>query len=347
MLLDLRTALRALGRSPTFTATAVLTLAIGIGGSTAIFSLVNAVLLRRLPFRDPARLVEIWESNPAEGRERSGVSAPNFNDWRQRSQAFEDLALFTIVGSPVVLGVADESMQVREAVVTPNLFSLLGVRPVLGREFGVVPNTRGPLDGGEIIISHALWQSAFGADSNVIGRTVRIEGAATSVVVGVMPPRFSLRGRTDVWVPTDVSSYVEQWRDIRAHAAVARLKPQSTVESGRAELKALALDLAREDPASNTGWTVDLLPLQDSIVGSYRLGLITLFAATACVLLVGCANLSNLLLARGTARRRELAVRTALGASRGRIVQLLLTESVLLAALGAVTGWLLARSVSE
>lgn len=335
---DLLVAFRSLRRSPVFAATAVATLALGIGASSAIFSIVHAVLLRPLPLRDPGRLVRLWEANPSEGNERALVSAANFKDWRARSRAFDDLALFNIFTEPTVLGLGDASIQAKQTVVTPNLFTLLGVAPAVGRQFGVVPERRGPLDGTEIILSHGLWQRAFGGDPAAISRPVRIEGASGSVVVGVMPPGFSFLESTDFWTPMDATRAGAARRDMRMFGAVARLAAGVNVATARAELQSIADSVAREYPASNGGWTVAVLPLHESVVGGHRLALLTLFAAVSFVMLVGCANVSNLVLARGISRRRELAVRAALGASRARIVRLLLAETLVLAAVGAAAG---------
>jgi len=291
---DVRHALRSLRRSPFFSATAVLTLAIGIGGSTALFSVVNAVLLRPLPYQNPDRLVRIWESNPAEGNERALVSAANFNDWRRRSRAFDDLALFNVDVEPIVLGVGDASLQVRQAAVTPSLFGLLGIGPVIGRGFGIVPERRGPLDGTEIILSHALWQRAFGGDPTVIGRAVRVEGATGSLVVGVMPVGFTFPEGTDVWRPMDTPASAAARRGMRLFGAIGRLDANASVATARRDLQSIAAALAREHPASNAQWTVAVLPLHESVVGGNRLALVTLFAAVAFVMLVGCANVSNL-----------------------------------------------------
>ena len=191
MLLDLRLAWRVLWRSPGFAVTGILILALGMGASTALFSIVDAVLFRPLPFDNPERLVRIWESQPAEGKERFETSAANFVDWRQRSTTLDDLALFNVVVEPRVLGISDDSIQAKQAMVTPNFFALLGVRPEIGREFGSLSEKAGPLDGTEVILSHALWERSFAADPQIIGRVLRIEGVPGNVVVGVMPSEFS------------------------------------------------------------------------------------------------------------------------------------------------------------
>ncbi len=336
---DLRAVWRSALRSPLFIATAVLTLAIGIGSGTAMFSIVNAVLLRPLPFRDPDRLVELFESNPSEGRETTGVSPANFRDWHERSRTFDDLALMTVDAVPMVLGVGDRSVQARAAFVTPNLASLLGVTPALGRNFGRARD--GQLEQNELIVSHTLWHNVFGGDPDVIGRHVRVEGAPGTVVVGIMPAGFTFPRGVDVWMPFDISRD-QQPRSARYQHAVGRLKGHVTLAAARAELEAIADALSREYPATNTGWTARLEPLHNSDVGEHRLGLLTLFAATTLVMLVGCANVSNLLLARGVGRQTELAVRSALGARRNQIARLLLAESLVLALTGGAGGLLLA-----
>jgi putative ABC transport system permease protein len=335
---DLLVACRSLRRSPIFAVTAIATLAIGIGSSSAIFSIVHAVLLRPLPFRDPGRLVRIWEANPAASNGRALVSAANFSDWRARSHTLDDLALFNAFTEPTVLGVENASLQAKQAVVTPNLFAVLGIQPAVGRQFGVVPERSGPLDGTEVILSHALWQRAFGGDPAAIGRLVRIEGASGSVVVGVMPPGFSFPEGTDFWTPMDAMRAAVARRDVRMHGAIGRLAPDVSVGTARSDLQSIAKSLASEYPASNAGWSVDVVSLHESVVGGHQLALLTLFAAVSFVMLVGCANVSNLLLARGIGRRGELAIRAALGASRARIVRVLLAETVVLATIGAAVG---------
>ena len=336
-------ACRSLRRSPIFAVTAIATLALGIGASSAMFSIVDAVLLRALPFRDPGQLVRIWEANLVEGNEREPVSAANVNDWRSRSRTFDDFALFNTFADSTVLGAEDASIQARQAVVTPNFFAVLGVHPAVGRQFGVARDGRGAFDGTEVILKHGFWLRAFGGDTGVIGRPVRIEGAPGSVVVGIMPPGFSFPEGTDIWTPMDAVRAEAAGRGPRTHGVIGRLSPTVSVAMARSDLQSIAASLASEYPASNAGWTVAVLPLHESVVGGHQLALVTLFAAVSFVMLVGCANVSNLLLARGIGRRGELAVRAALGATRARIVRLLLTEIVVLAAIGAVAGLVCAR----
>lgn len=335
MTADLRAALRALRRAPLFAATAIATLAAGIGASSAIFSLVHAVLLQPLPFREPARLVRIWESNPGAGDDRAPVSKANVDDWRDRSQTLADVGLFNVFTEPTVIGLGDVSLQAKRASVTPNIFDLLGVQPALGRAFGLVPARRGPLDGTEVVVSHGFWQRALGGDTAAIGRAVRIEGAPGSVIVGVMPPGVGLPEDTDIWTPMGDATGS---RDARTYGAVARLADGASVQSVRAELTSIASALAGEYPATNDAWTVSVLPLHEAMVGGHQLALLTLLGAVSFVMLVASANVSNLLLARGIGRRDELRIRAALGASRGRLVRLLLSETLILAALGGAAG---------
>lgn len=338
----MRATLRTLRRSPVFAATAIVTLALGIGASSAIFSLVHAVLLRPLPFPEPTRLIRIWESNPAKGDDRALVAKANASDWRDRSKALIDIALFNVSSEPTVVGLGDISVQARHASVTPNIFDVLGVQPALGRLFGAVPDRRGPLDGTELVVSHGFWQRALGGDSSAIGRAVRIEGAPGSVLVGVMPPGFAPPGDVDIWTPIGTAP---GRRDNRMYGAIARLASGTTLQSARAELVSIANTIARQYPATNEGWTVSVVPLHEAMVGSHQLALLTLLGAVSFVMLVASANVSNLLLARGIGRRHELGIRASLGASRARLARLLLSEAFVLAVVGAGLGlvfaWLL------
>ncbi len=339
---DVRAALRTLRRSPLFGVTAVATLALGIGASSAIFSLVHAVLLRPLPFREPAQLVRIWEANPSKGDDRALVAKANADDWRNRSQSLTDIALFNVSTDPTVLGIGDASVQVTHANVTSNIFDVLGVQPALGRGFGTVPERRGPLDGTEIVVSHGFWLRALGGDASAIGRAIRVEGAPGSVVVGVMPVGFIPPGDADIWTPIGTAT---GRRDNRMHGAIARLASGATLQSARAELTSVASTIANQYPATNEGWTVTVVPLHEAMVGSHQLALLTLFGAVSFLMLVASANVSNLLLARGIGRRDELGIRASLGASRARLARLLLTEAFVVAVLGTALGlvfaWLL------
>ncbi len=340
---DARGGFRMLRSQPVLAATVIVTLALGIGASTAIFSIVDAVLLRPLPYDAPDRLVRIWESNPVEGNMRSPVSVAAFNDWRTRSRAFDDLALFSVPGDPTVIGVGEESLQARQSVVTPNLFVLLGVRPGVGRVFGDVPERRGPLEDTEVVLSHELWQRVFDGRPDAVGQRIRIEGADVGVVVGVMPPAFVFPAGTDFWTPTAAPAGGR--RDWRESDVIGRLAAGQSVDSAERDLKAIASALASEHPDTNGEWTVAVASLHESIVGDHRVALTTLSVAVAFVVLVGCANVANLLLTRGMARRGELAVRVALGASRSRVVRLLLAETTVLAAAGGAAGWAVAAGL--
>jgi putative ABC transport system permease protein len=339
---DLRAAFRTLRRSPAFAATTIVTLAVGIGASSAIFSLIQAVLLQPLPFREPSRLVRIGESNPTVSHDGALASKADIDDWRHASKTLTNIVLFSVSPEPTVLGVGDISTQVKEAAVSPNFFDVLGVQPMLGRTFGTVVTERGPFAGTEIVVSHRFWQHVLGGDAAIIGRAVRVEGAPGSTIVGVMPPNVSLPDDADIWTPMDTAT---ESRDERTYGVVARLADGATIESARAELTAIAGGLASAYPATNAGWTTSVQPLRDAIVGSHRLALLTIFGAVSFVMLVASANVSNLLLARGIGRRNELGVRAALGASRTRLARLLLTETFVMAALGAALGlafaWLL------
>lgn len=339
---DARAAFRVLRRSPVFAATAIVTLALGIGASSAIFSLVHAVLLQPLPFREPERLIRIWEANPSRGDDLALVAKANADDWRSRSNSVTDIALFNVSSEPTVLGIGDASVQVTHANVTSNIFDVLGVQPALGRGFAAVPADRGPLDGTEIVVSHGFWLRALGGDASAIGRPIRVEGAAGSVLVGVMPAGLVPPGAADIWTPVGTAA---GGRDDRTYGAIARLAGGTTLESARAELMSVASALASQYPATNDGWTLTVFPLHKAMVGDHQLALLTLFGAVSFVMLVASANVSNLLLARGIGRRSELGIRASLGATRARLARLLLTEAFVLAVLGAGLGlifaWLL------
>lgn len=345
MLMDLRLALRSFRRSPAFTTTAVLTLAVGIGGCAAIFSLVDAVLFRPLPYYEPDRLVRIWEANLTEGNMRAAVSPGTFVDWRARSRTFAGIALFSssseesndVGGSVIATPVG--SVQIRTAAVSANFFSMLGVRPLIGRG---IEGHLAPTETRTVVIGHSLWTNAFAADPAIVGKTITIEGRTLQTIAGVMPQGFTFPGRTEMWSADDFTRMGLTRRGFRSWGAIGRLKPDATLDAARADLQAISTQLAEEYPSTNRNWSATLLPLHDATVENYRAALLTLFGAVGFVLLVGCANVSNLLLARGVMRQRELGVRTALGATRGRLTRQLFTETAVLTAIGLIAGWLLA-----
>ena len=335
---DARLSLRALRSRPTFTITTLLTLALGIGGNAAIYSVVYSVLLKPLPFKQPDRLVHLWEVFESKVDSRSEASYPDYLDWRARNHVFSDLAGYH--GSGYLLG-TDRAVVVPGAKSTWNFFHVLGVRPILGRSF-----IRGEDDIGAprvALLSYGIWQTQFAGDARIVGRPITLDGAPATIV-GVLPPdfQFARQGSAQIWMPIDRGQMRQQrgshWLNI-----VARLRDGVTVASASENMSAIMRDLAREYPASNGGRDAQTVPLRDELVGSVRPLLLVLYGAVAIVLLVACANVANLLLMRGADRQREFAVRVALGAGRGRLVRQLLTESMLLSVFGAALGLILAE----
>jgi predicted permease len=338
---DIRYGLRTMRKAPGFTSVVVITLALGIGANITIFSVVNSVLLRTLPYADAGRLLFLWSEVPKQNiKERSSAYA-NISDWRNQNTLFEDLAVFDPTAVTLTGGAEPEGvMSVRASA---NLFSLLGVAPLLGRTFTVDEEQQ---KARVVVLSHGLWQRRFGASPNILGQTLEIDGVS-SQVIGVMPEHFQFpRENTSMWEP---HTLVPNWETQKAQRGtgswqvVGRLKARVSLEQAQTEMSTIAQRLDQAYPDVNKGLGVNLVPLQLQLTGSnVRLALWMLFGAVVFVLLISCTNVANLMLARGIAREREMAIRMALGAGRMRLIRQLLTESSLLALLAGAVGLLIA-----
>jgi putative ABC transport system permease protein len=345
MIQDLCYGARMLVKSPGFTFVAALTLALGIGANTAVFSVIEAVLLRSLPYQDSERLCMLWKSVPARNIEWDWTSYPTIRDWREQSKSFEDMAAILLPsGSEVTLQSDAGPELIQGSKVSGNFFEILGVMPLLGRTF---TDDEARLGGAVVVLSYGFWQRRFGGDGAVLGRTLQLDNRSATVI-GVMPAYFQFPDKNaQLWLPLSSDHRWEGFQKIRladAFSALARLKPGVSIEEARAEMNVIAGRIAQQYPATDANLGVRVTPLFDQIAGAQlRRALWILGAAALCALLIACSNIASLLVARGAARRKELAVRAALGAGRFRLLRQLVTENILLSLLGGLAGLLFAH----
>ncbi len=339
--MDLKFAFRSLRKNLGFTLLAVMVMALGIGANTAVFSVVNAVLLKPLAYRDPDRIVtlaSLWKKSAGHGP----VSGPDFHDWHDQSTAFAAMAYYEKDATAVMAGRTAEYAHVAEA--TPEFFQVFAVEPVVGRLFA--PEEQKPHGAGAVVISYSYWQSHFGGNTGVPGQTLRMFDKTLSIA-GVLPPGFHFPGETDIWFPANTIFPETTSRSGHNYRVVARLKSDASLEQAQAQMAAIGARLEQQYPDSNADKSVAVSRMRDDMVSNVRLTLYLLLGSVALVLLIACANVANLLLAKATACTREIAIRSAVGASRGRIVRQLIVESMVLALIAGAAGLLLAKWGSD
>ena len=334
--MNLRVAVRSLWKNPGFTLLAIVVMGLGIGANTAVFSVVNSVLLKPLDYLDPDGIVTIWTHWKSSGN-RGQLSGPDFHDFHDQSTAFAAMSYYYNFEVAVSTGAAAEYAHI--AAVTPEFLEVFQVKPFAGRDF--LPAEQKPASGGAALISYAFWQSHYGGNAGALGQSVRVFGKPLPIV-GVLPPRFGFPDKTDVWYPANAFEGETASRSAHNYLAIGRLKPGVQLGEAKTQLVSIASRLEQNYPASNKGKSADVLPMRDSMVKDVRLTLYLMLGAVALVLLIACANVANLLLAKATSRTREIAIRAAVGASRMQIVRQLAMESAILAAVSGAAGLLLA-----
>jgi putative ABC transport system permease protein len=336
MFQDLRYAIRQLRKSPSFTAVAVITLALGNGANTAIFSVVNGALLRTLAFKEPDRLVHVWHVPPAKsfpGMTTFAASAANYVDWKSQNQVFENMAIYTYHGFTLTGGEKPE--QVDASAVSSSFFETLGVQPMLGRVFFPQEDQLGRSN--VVVFSHRFWQEHFGSNADIVGHNINIDGQSF-LVAGVMPPSFRYPDFAQVWTPMAWTDKERAVRGEHHYSVVARLKSGIALKQAQAAMNTISSRLEQLYPDDNLGWGAVVVPLHDDLVSDVRPALLVLLGAVAFVLLIACVNVANLALAKTLSRRKEIAIRTALGASSARVLRQILAETVLLAVAGGAVG---------
>src|SRR3982750_2837798 len=348
MINDFRFAFRMLWKNPAFSFVAIATLALGIGANTAVLSLVNALLLRPLPYKNPQQLVLIWEQFSRQGLDRIPVSAPEYLDYEKELRSYDRIAAFDYVSLNLTGG--DMPERIQGSVVTPSLFPLLGIEPIKGRTFA--PNESQTGENNVVVISERLWHRRFNSDPQIVGSTLSLNGRTYSVV-GIMPasfefplPLFNVQGgtfgeRADIWVPIAFTEQELKSRGSRSYGLIGRLRQGVGASQAQAELQAVTAGWIHRIPENypqDTGFGARVYGLHDQVVGGMRPALVILLASVALVLLIACANLTTMLLARAGSREREMAIRVALGAGPMRLLRFLLIESVLLSVLGGIAG---------